>query len=544
MGGSKKLIILFLLFVFTSEGIAQVDRYVVYFRDKLNSPFLIEEPQAYLSPKAIERRERQNISINEEDLPVNPQYVSGVKDLATNIFHKSKWFNAVLIEASEAQVESIFQLPYVEKVEYVAPGSLPARRAGGTSRPLANRNNKRSSNTSAFQNQLLGVDIMHEAGFKGEGMLIGIFDGGFLNADVLPFFEHIFNSDKIKFTYDYVRNEPIVYAHNRHGTEVFSNIGAFQVGELEGTAYNADFILSITEDDVTEYRVEEYNWIFAAEAADSVGVDIINSSLGYNTFNDPFMNYTYEDVNGETAVISRASVIAAEKGIFLVSSAGNEGNKAWRYLTAPADAFGTLAVGAVNSNLEVASFSSVGPTADGRIKPDVVALGTSVVVGKIDGSIGLNNGTSFASPLVAGLVAGIWQANRELTVPQLLEKVRSSGTNFETPNNQIGYGIPNFVRAQNNIILSVNENLLQAFKIFPNPVIAGELFITSEKTYNNNNFNVKIHASNGMLILDRNMTFSHNSEPVALNINDLPPGLYGVTITSNKLSEKVKIIKN
>lgn len=544
MGKSKPLILIFLFLIFTSEVIAQVDRYVVYFRDKLYTPFLLEEPQAYLSPRALERRERQNISITEDDLPVNPLYVSGVKDLASNVFYKSKWFNAVLIEASEEQIENIFQLPYVLTVEYVAPGSQPARRAGGSSKPSFSRTNKRTSNTSAFQNQLLGVDIMHEAGFRGEGILIGVFDGGFQNVDVLPFFEHVFTNDRIKFTFDYVRNDPNVYAHNRHGSEVFSNIGAFQAGELEGTAYNAEFILSITEDDATEYRVEEYNWIFAAEAADSVGVDIINSSLGYNTFNDTSMNYTYEDVNGVTAVISRASAIAAEKGIFLVSSAGNEGNKGWRYLTAPADAFGALAVGAINSNLEIASFSSIGPTADGRIKPDVVALGTSVVVGKIDGSIGLNNGTSFASPLVAGLVAGIWQANRKLTVPQLLEKVRASGSNFETPNNQIGYGIPNFVRAQNNILLSVNENLLHSFNIFPNPVIAGELFITSEKNYNHRSFNVKIHASNGMLILDKNMTFSHDSEPVALNINDLPPGLYGVTITSNKLSEKVKIIKN
>jgi hypothetical protein len=544
MGRNKPLILIILFLVFNSEAIAQVNRYVVYFRDKLNTPFFIEEPEAFLSSRAIERRERQNISIKEDDLPVNPQYISGVRDLGTSVYFKSKWFNAILIEATEEQLEDILQLPYVLKLDYVAPGSLPSVRAGRSSRPSISKTNKRTSNTSAFQNQLLGVDIMHEAGFRGEEILIGIFDGGFLNADVLPFFEHLFNEDKINYTYDYVRNGSDVYGYNRHGTEVFSNIGAFQVGELEGTAYNANFILSITEDDATEFRVEEYNWIFAAEAADSVGVDIINSSLGYNTFNDTSMNYTYEDVNGQTAVISRASAIAVEKGIFLVSSAGNEGNKAWRYLTAPADAFGTLAVGAVNSNLEVASFSSVGPTFDGRVKPDVVALGTSVVVGKIDGSIGFNNGTSFSSPLVTGLVAGIWQANRNLTVPQLLEKVRESGSNFETPNNEIGYGIPNFVRAQNNIILSVKENLLQSFKVFPNPIIAGELFISSEKSFHNSSFNVKIHASNGMLILDKNMTFSQNAEPVALNINELPPGLYGVTITSRKLSEKVKIIKN
>jgi subtilisin family serine protease len=450
----------------------------------------------------------------------------------------------VLVEANEDQVEEIRQLPFVAKIDFVAPGSQNSRRGRKENRAKINEN-KRTSNSSTFQNEILGVDLMHEAGFRGEGILIGVFDGGFMNVDALPYFAHIFDNDRIIYTYDYVRNDDYVYDFDRHGTEVLSTIGAFQDNQLIGTAYNANFILCITEEVVSEYRVEEYNWLFAVEAADSVGVDIINSSLGYNIFSDPAMNYRYEDVDGKTAIISIASSIAAQKGILIVSSAGNEGNKGWKYITAPADAEGSLAVGAVNSSLAVSSFSSVGPTADGRIKPDVVALGTSTVVGKIDGSIGTNNGTSFSSPQIAGLAAGILQADRDLTVPQLLEKIRMSGTHASQPNNMIGHGIPNFLRAQNNIVLSVEDNLLKTFRIFPNPVNSGELFISSDNNISHNGtVNVKIHSANGQLLLEKNINLTSGSKSASINITEIPPGLYGLTLSSRKYTEKVKILKN
>ncbi len=539
-----KFIILTITVLFSLEGISANDRYVVYFLDKLNSPFTIDQPEAYLSIKAIERRSRQNIEITESDFPVNPHYISELTSLTSAVHYSSRWFNAVLVEANEDQVEEIRQLPFVAKIDFVAPGSQNSRRGRKENRAKINEN-KRTSNSSTFQNEILGVDLMHEAGFRGEGILIGVFDGGFMNVDALPYFAHIFDNDRIIYTYDYVRNDDYVYDFDRHGTEVLSTIGAFQDNQLIGTAYNANFILCITEEVVSEYRVEEYNWLFAVEAADSVGVDIINSSLGYNIFSDPAMNYRYEDVDGKTAIISIASSIAAQKGILIVSSAGNEGNKGWKYITAPADAEGSLAVGAVNSSLAVSSFSSVGPTADGRIKPDVVALGTSTVVGKIDGSIGTNNGTSFSSPQIAGLAAGILQADRDLTVPQLLEKIRMSGTHASQPNNMIGHGIPNFLRAQNNIVLSVEDNLLKTFRIFPNPVNSGELFISSDNNISHNGtVNVKIHSANGQLLLEKNINLTSGSKSASINITEIPPGLYGLTLSSRKYTEKVKILKN
>ncbi|MDQ3393577.1 MAG: S8 family serine peptidase [Bacteroidota bacterium] len=524
------------------EGFS-ADRYVVYFLDKLNTPYNTGQPEVFLSNKAIERRFRQNIEISDTDFPVNPQYVSEIRPLATAVHYKSRWFNAVLVEADNEQIEEIKKLPFVQKVDYVALGPQDSRRVRRDSRPKINQL-KRTANNSSFQNQLLGVDIMHEAGFKGEGIIIGVFDGGFMNVDSLNFFSHIFKNDRIVYTYDFVRNDSFVYDFDRHGTEVLSTIGAYKENEIVGAAYNADFILCITEEVVKEYRVEEYNWLFAAEAADSAGVDIINSSLGYNTFSDPSMDYRYEDLDGKTAVITVAANMATQKGILIVSSAGNEGNKAWKYITAPADAEGVLTVGSVNSNSELSSFSSIGPTVDGRLKPDVVALGNSAVVGKIDGSIGVNNGTSFSSPQVAGLAAGILQANRDLTTIQLLQKIRMSGTHAVNPNNKVGYGVPNFVRAQNNIVLSVGENRLKRFKIYPNPANAGEIFISADENMPKGLVNLKIHSSSGQLLLDKNIQLSTSSKAIPININNIPPGLYGVTISTKKYTEKVKIIKN
>lgn len=539
-----KIFLIASILFFSFEGFSENDRYVVYFLDKLNTPYNVDQPEEFLSSRAIERRIRQNIEISESDFPVNPQYVSELRSLTSAIHYKSRWFNAVLVEANEEQIEEIKALPFVLKIDYVAPGSQSSRRGRRENRPKINET-KRTSNSTTFQNELLGVDIMHEAGFRGEGILIGVFDGGFMNADALPFFSHIFENNRIIYTYDYVRNDEYVYDFDRHGSEVLSTIGAFKENELVGTAYNADFILCITEEVVSEYRVEEYNWLFAAEAADSVGVDVINSSLGYNTFSDASMNYRYEDMDGRTAIISIASTMAALKGIVIVSSAGNEGNKAWRYITSPADAEGILAVGAVTSSLSVASFSSIGPTIDERIKPDVVALGVSAVVGKIDGSVGTNNGTSFSSPQIAGLAAGVLQADRNLTVPQLITKMKMSGTFATTPDNTVGFGVPHFVRAINNIVLSVEDNKLKRFKIFPNPINSGEIFISTEKNIAHNGVvNLKIHASNGQLLLEKNIKLPSDSRAVTVNINEIPPGLYGLTLSSHKYTEKVKILKN
>lgn len=531
------------LLLFTGSSLyGQTDRYAVYFSDKLQSPYSIEKPEEFLSARSIERRLRQNIPITQQDFPVNENYVSIVKENADRISYRSKWFNALLVEATEVQIEEIKMLPFVLKVDYVAPGTQAQRVE--RARPEINGEGKKLSNNSDYQNEILGVDLMHEAGFRGENILIGVFDGGFLNVDVLPFFNHVFENNKMLYTYDYVRGGDYVYDYDRHGTEVLSTIGAYKENEIVGTAYNADFLLCITEEVASEYRIEEYNWLFAAEAADSVGVDVINSSLGYNTFTDPVMDYTYEDLNGDAAVVSIAATIASEKGILIVSSAGNEGSKTWKYLTAPSDAFNSLVVGSVTAALERSSFSSIGPTADGRLKPDVMALGTSAVVGKVDGSVGFNNGTSFSSPQIAGLAAGVWQANRNLTVIELITRLQNSGTNSSLPSNSMGFGVPHFVRAHNNIVLSVEENSLINFKVYPNPIATGELFISLKKGSPIGNLEVKVHGSDGKLLLEKNIHAHLEKRVASLDVSELPSGIFTITINHKKVTEKLKILKN
>ena len=255
---------------------------------------------------------------------------------------------------------------------------------------------------------MLGIDRMHQEGFRGDGLLVAIFDSGFRNYTNLPAFSHLIDREGIIQTFDYTKNSVSVENNFDHGLRVLSVLGAD--AEMIGAVPQANYILAITENEVSEYRIEEYNWLFAAEMADSAGVDVINTSLGYSVFDDESMSYTQDQMDGETTVISRAASIAASKGIVLVASAGNEGNNAWGTITAPADSEHLLAVGAVNNLADLANFSSTGPSADGRIKPDVVAQGVNTQLTNSQGTVTFQNGTSFSAPLVAGLAAGLMEA--------------------------------------------------------------------------------------------------------------------------------------
>jgi serine protease AprX len=281
--------------------------------------------------------------------------------------------------------------------------------------------------------------------------MIGIFDAGFAGVNQSIYFDHLFENDKIIAVQDFVRNSGDVYQYDDHGTGVLSSISGYEESVYEGVAYDADIILCVTEDVPTEYIIEEYNWIFAAEFADSAGVDIINTSLGYNTFDDISMNYKYDDLDGDIARITRATDIAASKGILCVVSVGNEGSNNWEKLVAPADADSALAVGAVSSDFQYLNFSSSGPTSDERIKPDVAALGQGTKIIQYNGEISTGSGTSFASPMIAGLAAGLWQAYPELDNMEIIGLIRKGGSQFMQPDTLIGYGVPDYERIRSSI---------------------------------------------------------------------------------------------
>ena len=323
------------------------------------------------------------------------------------------------------------------------------------------------------QIQMLHGDKLHDLGFRGDGKIIAMLDAGFYRVDSMTAFDSLRAHNRIIATYDFVDHNSNVYDDHTHGSMCFSIIGANDPGNIVGTAPEASFLLYRSEDAATEKLIEEYNWATAAEAADSAGADIISSSLGYTRFDDSTMNHTYSDMDGRTAPISIAANIASRKGIVVVSSAGNEGNGQWHYISAPADADSILTIGAVDAAGAYASFSGTGPSADGRIKPTVVAQGQGTFVSDpYSNTVFSGNGTSFSCPVIAGLVASLWQAIPSANNMQIINAIVQSASQYSNPDSLLGFGIPNFDSARNSLLAVFNPYYGKGDfieKIFPNP---------------------------------------------------------------------------
>lgn len=448
-------------------------KYLVLLRDKVNSPYSVSRPEQFLSQRSIQRRQKQNIAVLERDLPVNPTYVTQLQQAGAKVWFTSRWFNAVLIDANDATLAAVQRLAFVKGIEFNKP--LANARVGARQHSVADQATAGtgkfgevqaiSYGSSLAQVTQLGVDQMHSAGFRGEGMLIGVLDSGFLRADQVSFLKPLFDEKRILATYDFVNKETSVYEDDSHGMSCLSAIAATADNQLYGTAYKASFILLRTEDAGSEQRVEEANWLFGAEYADSAGVDVISSSLGYTEFDDAASSYTYQNMDGKTALSSRAAQIASETGMVVVVAAGNEGADTWRYISAPSDATGVLSIGAVTQAGQRASFSSIGPSADGRVKPDLAARGQGTIIGSPGGQIIAGNGTSFATPLVAGLAAGFWQANPRLTAVEITDALRRSGSQYTKPDAQLGYGIPKF----GIVAITATQEPISLLPPYPNP---------------------------------------------------------------------------
>jgi serine protease AprX len=528
------------LTIVSVQTFAQANRYMVFFKDKTGSPYSVSAPIEYLSEKAIARRIKEGVEVTNEDLPVNAGYVSGVASTGASVFFTTRWMNGVLVQCDPSLVSTIEGLSFVDHVEYVAPQEKLLKN-GRNKLNLRKRSSPGGlSNTS--QLQMLGIPQMHADGFHGEGIEIALFDGGFFGANVSNPFQHIFNEGRYndELSHDFVRNTDNVFQYDDHGTQVFSVIAAEIADAFIGGAYEANFQLYVTEDVSSEYRIEEYNWLFAAERADSAGVDIISSSLGYYDFDLNSMNYTTAQMDGQTAVVTRAAQWASDRGIIVVVSAGNEGNiQSWRIITAPADAAGVIAVANVNASGVASSSSSIGPSADGRIKPDLAALGTGVVVIQDNGGISTASGTSVAAPLITSLVAGVMQAYPEMTNKHIIDLLKATASHAKSPNNSIGYGIPNYLSVKNYLAQGEQQNL---FEVYPNPA-TDTLVVSPMNPDSVSGCRVELVSSIGQTLSVHDVSFSWLNNTYRQSIASFPVGLYFVRVSMGDKRFVFKLIK-
>lgn len=426
--------------------------YRIYLSNKKGTPYSLERPSRYLSRRSVERRKRQALPLDSTDLPVNPAYTQQLERLGATIVGKSRWQNTVLVRVNDSSVVSRYrQLPFVHSCRLVwqSPDSIT---------PTAQRTRYQDSfddyhyteglpyGKSDEQIRVLHGQQLHQMGMHGEGMMIAVLDGGFKNVDRIPVFERV----DIRGTRDFVcPASPNIYAETDHGTKVLSAIAIEAPYYYIGSAPQASFWLLRSEDQQTEQEVEEDYWTMAAEFADSVGCDLINSSLGYNEYDYRYQTHSLWHLDGKTAFVSKTASMLASKGIVLVNSAGNSGMGPWKKIGVPADADRILTVGAITAEepRHIAPFSSVGPSQDGRVKPDVVAIGAPAFLVNGRGALMQDMGTSFSTPIVCGLVACLWQALPHLKAEEILELIRLTASNNEHPDNIYGYGVPDFWNA-------------------------------------------------------------------------------------------------
>ncbi len=430
--------------------------YRFYLKDKKGGTCTLDHPRQFLSQKSIERRKRQRLRIDSTDLPVPQAYVSLFETKNTHVIGTSKWNNTVVVSARDtAYLNELSRLPFVResRMVYQFPDSIEV-----SNRLLRPRHHEKFNRWDSLHNDTLGMarpqiemvggERLHEMELCGQGMTIAVLDGGFQNVDRIP----CFDKDRILGTRDIVgeafdRKDLDVYQGIDHGTKVLSALAANAPEVMTGTAPLADYWLIRCEDPDTEMPIEEDYWAMAAEYADSLGVDIINSSLGYQEYDHHLGEYELKDLDGHTTLISHTASMLADKGIILCCSAGNSGMGSWKKITVPADAWDVLTVGAVNQKGLNAPFASVGPTQDGRTKPDVVALGAGTTLISGRGTLVRDMGTSFSTPIVCGMVACLWQGLREKTAREIIELVRRTSSQYDTPDNIYGYGMPNFWQA-------------------------------------------------------------------------------------------------
>jgi len=527
---------MFLLLMVSSVIFSQEDAWV-YFKDKPNAQTYLDNPLTMLTQRALDRRTAQNIALNLTDIPLEITYINQVKlSSGITVMAQSKWLNALHIRGTQNNILSLKALSFVDKVVFANKNLNTTSKKVSENQVFQFKEKLKTTidysyGSSANQIQMLNGQVLHQQNYTGSGKIIAVLDAGFPGVNTAQPFKKLIDNHQILGGYDFVNRNDNFYTGDDHGTMVLSTMGGYKENALVGTAPDASYYLFITEYDPTENPVEESYWVEAAEEADRLGVDIITTSLGYFGFDNANYSHTYSDMNGTTNFISRGAEIAFSKGIVVVASAGNEGNTAEPHIGAPADAVSVITVGAVTASKTKSPFSSIGPSYDLRIKPDVMAQGTAAVISDTAGNITTVNGTSFSCPIMAGMIACLWQAFPSKTNKEIRQMVLQSSDRYAAPNNNYGYGIPNF-----GLTLGVEnfQSSLSSFSVFPNPAKTTVSFL-----FENNTGSVSIYSVLGKKVIEKEIT-SQNS---ILSVESLKSGLYFYTFDADGLHKTGKIIK-
>lgn len=537
----KKIVLLFVV-LFVNSAFSQEDAWV-YFNAKPNMQAFFDNPLSELSQRSLNRRIAQNIALDSKDAPMHQPYIDQITSTeGIFVLAKSKWFNALHVQGSEDDIRALTNLSFVERVDFANRLLNNPLRASTPQKAFKKMPKKFETDVvfnygdSGNQIQMLNGHLLHEQNYTGTGKIIAVMDGGFPGVNTASPFSRLRDNNQILGGYDYVNRNADFYTGISHGTLVLSTMGGYKEDELVGTAPDASYYLFITEDGNNEWPLELSLWVEAAEEADRLGADILTTSLGYTEFDNPNYNFTYNDMNGVTAFISKGVDMAFSRGMISVNSAGNSGNDPWQFISAPADAIHALAIGAVDSAGDYASFSSQGPSFDNRVKPDVVAQGQESVLSFTNGSIGTASGTSFSGPIMAGMIACLWQALPNKKNSEIVQLVKESASLYTNPNNELGYGIPDFNLALNNALLNVNSSTINEFLLYPNPV---NEMITISLPSRFESATFSLYNTIGQLILTKNLTIQNSK----VELNGIQSGMYLYTLQSKSSIQSGKISK-
>ncbi len=509
------------------------DTKIVFLKEGSKQVQTIDYSQ-FVSPRAIARRERQGIGYDELDAPVNKEILSLLSSEG-ELKNVSRWLNAVALITFSSVDQLMAKYDFIERIQVV-------KHSKSSTDKFANETKSLNYGMAIDQVEQLNLDCLHDLGFTGAGIYVGVIDAGFRNMDTIAYFDSVYIENRVLDEYNFVDNNATVYGFSGHGTAVSSCIAGEKLAPAEyaGTGVDVDLALYLSEDVGSETEIEEFYLVTALERADSVGIDVVNISLGYFEYDDSLETHLYSDLDGLSTISAVGVNIAATKGIFVANSAGNSGPS---NISTPCDAIGSFCVGAVNEVGDLAGFSSLGPAADGRVKPDVVARGRDTWLIGQSGQLGQSNGTSFSSPVLAGATACLIQANPNRTVQEVMDAIRASSSQFNNPDEFKGYGIPDFCIA-NDILSAANglnefneENLL----IYPVP--AGEVVFISGLPSSNSDVSISVYNNLGELVLSE--IVSAANAQVELNINELSHGLYNLFLSQDNIQVRrsISVIK-